>query len=570
MWQIRKKDCIKEKSLLNKGIDKLTARLIAQRDMINESSALEFIECSYNNLSHPHSLSGVKEASIMFCNAIKNKETIAVFGDYDCDGIFSSVMLYELCRSLNHKCEVFLPSRLEHGYGLSKKGLQAFKEFIKEPPDLFITVDCGSNNEEEIKDLKQWGVKKIIIIDHHIVDEDKKSNSADVFINWHTSEGTEELCACGEVFQFIRGIRWLTKKVDPLEYLTYAAIGTVADVSPIKGDNRIIVKHGLNEFSLSHVTASGLHAIINTSYIFTRNLTTEDVSFKIAPRINACGRISDAKIAFNLLIEKNLVTAELMASSLSDFNKERKTMQKDITLNAIKKVKDNPDNYKYGILLCDDSWHIGVVGIVASRLVEEFNVPVIIVGKHEEIFKGSGRSMEGIDLKEILDNCKELFVSYGGHSIAAGVTLKPDVLNEANEIFNNACKTYYSSHDISPYSDRYYDATLKPGVVSTNVAETLLSSMYPYCKQNNPEPIFKLSDVKINGADIKPGPGWTLIKFYAEKNQVKIPYMFKIFSTKFGADINGRQADIYFSFPQNFDINKPSSFEINLVDMDIK
>jgi len=569
MWKLREKDKDKEQALLKQGQDKLTARLIAQRNKIDIATASNFIATDYKDLSHPYTLNGIKEASEMFCRAVKNKETIAVFGDYDCDGIFSSVMIHELCKNLDHKCKVFLPSRLEHGYGLSKKGIEAFKEFVEDPPDLLVVVDCGSNNEEEVLALKEWGVKKVIIIDHHLVEESTMSKSADVFVNWHLSKGTDEMCACGEVFQFIRGIRWLTKKVNPLEYLTYAAIGTIADVSPIKGDNRIIVKHGLNEFAVSHVIASGLHALINTCYIKNKTLTTEDVAFKIAPRINACGRISTPRIAYDLLIERNMVTADLRVSDLNEFNKERKAMQRGIATDASQMVKDNPESYRSGIMVWNPVWHIGTVGIVASRLVEEFKVPAVVIGKQGDLYKGSGRSLGNINLKHILDDCKDLFESYGGHALAAGVTLKPDSLDKANSLFNNACKKYFKSN-VFPNEDMYYDATLKIESVSMELAEGLLNSMYPYCKQSNPEPIFRLSDVKIDETDIKEGDGWTLIKLYVEKGGVRMPYMLKMFSSKFGSEINGQQADIYFSFPQNFDVNQPHAFQLNLIDIDLK
>jgi len=569
MWKLREKDKDKEQALIKLGQDKLTARLIAQRNKIDIATASNFIATEYKDMSHPHTLNGIKEASEMFCHAVKNKEDIAVFGDYDCDGIFSSVMIHELCKNLDHKCKVFLPSRLEHGYGLSKKGIEAFKEFVKDPPDLFIAVDCGSNNDNEVIALKEWGVKRVIIIDHHLVEESTKSKSADILINWHLSQDTEEMCACGEVFQLIRGIRWLTKKVNPLEYLTYAAIGTIADVSPIKSDNRIIVKYGLNEFALSHVIASGLHALVNNCYIKNKSLTTEDVAFKIAPRINACGRISTPLIAYELLIERNMVTADLRAEELNDLNKERKTMQRGIALGASQMVKDNPELYKSGIMVWNPKWHIGTVGIVASRLVEEFKVPAVVIGKQGDLFKGSGRSLGNINLKHILDDCKDLFESYGGHALAAGVTLKPDSLDKANSLFNNACKKYFKSN-VFPNEDMYYDATLKIGSVSMELAERLLNSMYPYCRQSNPEPIFRLSDVKIDETDIKEGDGWTLVKIYIEKDGVRMPYMLKTFSTKFGSEINGQTADVYFSFPQNFDIDKPQAFQLNLIDIDLK
>lgn len=570
MWKLREKDEDKEQQLLEQGQDKLVARLVSQREGIEACNVSNFIATYYNDLSHPHSLNGVKEAADIFCQAVKEKKSIAVFGDYDCDGIFSSVMLHELCENLDHECKVFLPSRMEHGYGLNDIGIQAFKDYVEEPPYLFIATDCGSNNEKQIKDLKDWGVEKVIIIDHHLVDEETKSVSSDVLINWHLSEDTNELCACGEVFQFIRGIRWLTKKVNPLEYVTYAAIGTVADVSPLTGDNRIIVRHGLNEFAISHIVASGLHALIHKCYIRDKTLTVEDIAFKIAPRINAAGRIASPKKAYHLLVEKNVEIAEIIATELNDLNNERKDMQREAARQASEMVKNNPEAYKNGILVCDPDWHIGMVGIVASRLVDEFQVPAIVIGKEGNRYKGSGRSLEGINLKKILDGCSQLFETYGGHHLAAGVTLKEECKGYANKVFNEACADYFKETEVSPSGNSYYDASLKVNKVSVDLAQKLLSSMYPYCKLTNPEPVFKISDVRIDGTDIKEGNGWTLVKLHVKKEDVKIPYQFKMFSDKFGTDINGRHADVYFSFPQNFNTNRPETFQLNLLDIDLK
>lgn len=563
MWQLKNTDKEKEARLISKQTPKLLARLLSQR-AIPEDNIQDYLDKDYNKLSHPHTLNDVDKASRIFCQTVLDKKSIAVIGDYDCDGIMSSVMVSELCSALKAKCKVFLPSRFEEGYGLNKQTLEAFKEFIQEPPYLLIVVDSGSNNEEEIKMLREYGVQKIIIIDHHNIDESKLSKSADALINWHLSNH-HEMCASGEVYQFIRGIRCLTKKIDPLEFLSYAAIGTVADVMPIIGDNRIIVYHGLKKSVLNKVTAFGLSALIKQAKLDYGDLSQMEVAFQIAPPINAVGRLESPRVALDLLLASDVAKAGVMAEHLIEQNNKRKKLQQVITNSAMSKAKEL--NASHGILVFNTGWNIGLVGIVASKLVDKFHKPCVVLGEHEGEIKGSGRSIEGIDLIEILNGCKEMFTRYGGHSLAGGVTLKREYLEKASALFDQACARYHKQYN-KPVVDKihHYDACLKIKAVTSKMSEQLSKDLYPYCNTTNPEPVFCLKEVKVTSAELIERPTWKLLKFEVAKDGENFPYELAFFTQKYGAEISGRIINLYFSFPQTcFDAKKLIVKDIELL-----
>jgi len=441
----------------------------------------------------------------------------------------------------------------------------------EEVPDLLFIIDCGSNNEKEVKELRGLGIKNIIIIDHHIIDPKKMSKSVDAFISWHLPNGSNnnEMCTCGEVFQFIRGIRWLTKKVDPVEFLSYAAVGTLGDVSPLVGDNRIIVKNGLTPVAMGRITSVGFNALLRSSNIYSNFVTQEDVSFQIAPKINAAGRLLIPDIAYRLLIESDLSTAELMATSLAECNTKRKALQQRIEKQATKMVEREPDKYRYGIVVSNYKWHIGVAGIVASQLVEKFYKPVLVIGENNGVYKGSGRSLQSINLKAILDDCKHLFEKYGGHSTAAGVTLKRECLDIANEVFNKSCQKHYKE-TFHPEEVDFYDVELKIKALSLNVAKVLVDSLYPYCSQFNPEPIFKLSDVTLTNPELGGNKLWRILNFNVVKDGIKSEMRLKMFTSEIGTEVEGKKADIYFKFPQQLERNRFGKPTLNALDIVFK
>ena len=547
MWIQRKCDEIKESKLLKMGKNQILSKLLSQRN-IKDEELENFLASDYKNLSHPHSLQGVKEAVEVFHQTKMKAGTVAVYSDFDSDGVLSAVSIKELCNVFEMECKVILPSRVDQGYGLNPKSIALIKETLRIPPDLLFIADCGSSSENEIKELKEWSPHtRIVIIDHHEINQETISKSADVLINWHQTN-SQEMCAAGEVFQFIRGIRWVTKRVNPIEFLSITAIATIADVSPIVGDNRLIVKHGLTSYALNHVLSNGINALLQVSYIKPEVLSQMDVQFKIAPVINASGRLYHPKAVYDLLIERDMQVAINTAEHVLRFNKERKEIQKTMEEKAIELAKKS--KCKNGILVYDESFHVGVVGIVAAKLVEKFGVPAIVIGKVGDKWKGSCRSISNVNIKEILDKCPELFDSYGGHAMAAGVTIKADKIEVAAQVFDKACMEYCGENNITKDNKKYYDIEIDLDQVDTDMSRLLIDTIYPYCEENNKEPIFMVKDVEITGTTVKEGGTWRLLSFYARNDKKAVSFPFKFFTTKFGTEIEGKKADILFTFPQ--------------------
>lgn len=562
MWKLR------EINLTNniKEIDEhpLIKRLLSQR---NVGDLNNFFSKNPKNSIDPFQLHGVKDACLIFQEIIEKNGEVTIIGDYDADGVVSTTMAIELCKNFGLEYNFFIPSRLKHGYGLNPKTIEHFKKNYN-PTDLLMVLDCGGNNFDEIQELRDFGFNKIIVIDHHIMGE-KISKNADTLISWHLSddEYKEEMCTTGEIFQFVRGLKKMGMPIDPLEFITYAAIGTIADVSPVVGTNRVIVDKGLTSYALDHVLSSGLNSLFNKVGVNREHIVPDDIGFKIAPRINAVGRLDDPSIVVSLLTEHEPVLANKITDHVCKYNDDRKDVQKKIE-DKIDYYIENGE-YEHGILIIDKEWHIGVVGIVASRVVEKYKKPTVVVGSHNGIYKGSGRTVEGVNLKEILDSCSQIFSNYGGHAGAVGVTLDDNYLDDANKIFNQACKNYYETHEISGGAIIYYDANLKLETVNPDTAQLLIDKMSPYCKEHNPEPIFKLTDVNICNVEHKSNDKWSLIKFNVSKGDFLIDYPFICWNSDWDSNIEGCRADIYFKFPQSWGHGKYDSFQLKLEHVNI-
>jgi len=560
-WKQKPYNIEKKKEYLDKGYSEIISHLLSQRNLTD----LDFyLKSTYNDLPHPHTLNDVEKGVDIFCKSVIEKKDVAIIGDYDCDGILSTLMLKTLCNSLKIKNNFFLPSRINHGYGLNEKTIFDFKKKFKKPPYLLFVVDCGSNNEKEIIDLKKWGIEKIIIIDHHIIDENKKSVSADAFISWHLSN-FEETCASGEVFQFIRGMRLKTKKVNPIEYITYAAIGIIGDSSPVYKFNRIVIKYGLTNEAMNHMVSSGLITLIRKS-IYNSDISQQDIQFQIVPKINASGRIKEPDLSLNLLLQNNQAIAEKMVDQISELNNERKKIQKSIEMDAVLKINSSLEKYKYGIALYEPNWHIGLIGIVASHITSIFGKPTIIIGNQNGVIKGSARSIKNVDLKTIMKDMRELFLNYGGHSMAAGITFKNSNIDEINSKFNEACKNYYEKV-YSPNNYKEYDFELIESELTIENMKTISKMFYPYCYQINPEPIFKFTDVVIKDVSLNEGENWKLLKFGISKNGVDVKFKFKSFSSQYGTELTGKHVDLYFVLPSVILNNR---IEISLEDIVVK
>jgi single-stranded-DNA-specific exonuclease len=565
MWKLRNYNKELESELAKKH-PRLIARLLSQRNIPSTESE-EFIKASYESIPHPFKLEGMEKALQVFKNAALKKAKLITYADFDADGIISAAMLQELASLLKLEFKAFLPSRLKTGYGLNSKGVEAFKEFLKATdykPDLLLVVDCGSNSEEEVKELKKI-IPFVIVIDHHTIEKDKQVKSADAFVNWHLNNH-DEMCAAGEIFQFIRAIRTITSKINPIQFLSLAAIATIGDASPIKGINRIIVKNGLTKYALDHVIGGGLAALLEHSKISPDNLNQVDVGYRIVPFINAAGRVSDPDLAYRLIIEQNQIRATKMVETLAKHSENRKKIQKHIEIEAKIEIEANPDKFQNGILLYKPDWNIGVVGIVAAKLSETYNLPVIVAGLINKEIKGSARCNNEVDIKEVLDSCSQIFESYGGHSAAAGVTLKESMIDKANSIFNEACKVNKAKHKREKQESQY-DAELKISSVSLDTAKVILENLYPYSSDFNPEPIFKLSNITVKDCNLFEPKGWKILTFKGVKDGEKCPFAFKMFTNDFGTELEGANIDIYFRFPQSCKKDSYNKYELNVIDI---
>jgi len=443
--------------------DNLTCTIASVRDygIKNIHDFNSFINNNLNDLQYPDIIPNINEIVDIFTNP---PETVYIFGDYDVDGTFSSFMLKNIlysggCKDVNF----YISHRKTDGYGLNKKSIWNFLDVIESKPvGMVVFLDCGTNSKEEIAILKEkHNNPYVVVIDHHIVDEENFASNADVIINNRLAENVPPYSTGGLIYQIAKKLDGKLK-FNPDKLLPYAAITTIADVSPLYGDNRIIVANGLKQ--MNAVKNHGLIELMRVSGVDPENCSVEDVSFKLGPRINANGRIEHAKKVINLLNEKNEDEAFGLALEMDALNENRKKLQKKMVEYATKEIGDNLQ--KQSILIYNDKWEIGIVGIVASKLTDKYSVPSLVFGNHDNKIKGSARSVKGINIKEVMDKVSYIFETYGGHEMAAGATLKEEYAKEAHNIFNKAIVEYKEQNNIKEEPIEY-DILLKTNTFKT-------------------------------------------------------------------------------------------------------
>jgi len=445
-WKIKPHRKEQYNILKSHGIAPIFCTLLSNRDfpwVKNKEDIGTLIESPLSLLEDPTNIAGMEQVSTYFLE-IADKDVV-VFGDYDVDGVLSSFMCEKLLLKLGaSSVDVYLPSRTDDGYGLNEESVNNFLSICKKDYKLVVILDCGSSSKKQIEKIKKH-IKNafVVIIDHHIIDDKNFSSNADCVTNPRLNDATP-YCAGGLIYQLVRQCA-KSKSIDHLFYIPYAAISTIADVCPLTGSNRIIVKNGLHFLRMCH--DPGIDSLFKVAEIEKNKCTSEDVSFRIGPMINASGRIKMASKAFQLFRKKNLEDAEEIAKNLHLLNEERKKIQKYIADEAIDQFETNR-NGKNSALLYRDNWNPSVVGIVASKIAERYNIPVICFGKSKDQIKGSARSINGINIKEIMDDCSHLFSHYGGHEMAAGAALKPEFLDKAWDIFNESVEKYKKKNNI--------------------------------------------------------------------------------------------------------------------------
>lgn len=414
--------------------------LLIRRGITTESAAKRFFRPQLADLINPFLMKDMDIAVDRLNDAMGRKERILVYGDYDVDGCTAVALVYKFLLQFYSNIEYYIPDRYDEGYGVSKKGIDYAKE---QGVKLIIILDCGIKAIDEIAYAKEQGID-FIICDHHVPDE--KLPDAVAILNPKREDNPypfKDLCGCGVGFKFMQafaknnGIPF--SRLIPL--LDLCAVSIAADIVPVVDENRILAFHGLKQ--LNQNPSVGLKAIIDICGLNNRELSMSDIIFKIGPRINASGRMENGRESVDLLVEKDLGMALRMAKHINEYNEQRKDIDKQMTEEA-NQIVARLENQKHqsSIVLYDENWKKGVIGIVASRLTEIYFRPTVVLTRDGDYATGSARSVTGFDIYSAIKSCRHLLVNFGGHTYATGLTLKWDRIKE----FRMAFQQYVDDH----------------------------------------------------------------------------------------------------------------------------
>jgi single-stranded-DNA-specific exonuclease len=480
-------------------VSPVLAELLLRNGLKETTAAARFLRPALAELQDPFLLVNLAAAVARLQRAIARRETLVVLGDYDVDGVSSTAFLVSVLRRFGLDPRFVVPRRLEEGYGLSRGAIDRALEAGK--PDLFIALDCGTNSHEELAYLQTQGVD-VIVIDHHRSKE--KPLGDGILINPHVHDGPEDapwrnLCTVGLVFKLVHGLlKQLRAENHPVafrihlkEYLDLVAMGTVADLVPLIGENRILSRHGLQ--ILQHTRRRGLRALMDVSGLKPgQEIQPVDISFRLGPRINASGRLADAALSVELILSEDAAFCIDAARQLDGYNRERQEIERQITEAAERMVEEHYSE-AHGLVLFAEEWHPGVVGIVASRVTRKYHRPCIVLGHENGSAKGSGRSIYGLNLVEMLGACADLLTSWGGHPMAVGVSLPRENLEAFRARFSEAVRSWQCGQMAEPGLEIACWLELE------QVREQLLDElevMHPF-GQGNAEPVFGLRSVRF-------------------------------------------------------------------------
>jgi len=447
-------------------ISPLLAQCLLNRGFSEPAAIQKFLQPRLKNLADPFLLPNMEAAVARLLRVREASAPLVIFGDYDVDGVTSTALLLEVLRPLGWRVDFYLPNRMDEGYGLSADGVEnCLKKF---PTTLLLAVDCGSTAVETIASLRARGVD-VIVLDHHQVSEPPPNANALVNPQLQSSSGVSpaqdrrdacptftELCSAGLAFKLAHALVKRGRETglpgaaefDLRPLLDLVALGTIADIVPLTGENRILVSAGLER--LNQTRRPGLVALKQVAQT-PEKLGAYEVGFQLAPRLNAAGRLETAEDALNLLLAKNLEEALPLAQNLDSRNRERQKIERGIVeqVTGVVRSKFNPQ-MDFVIVEGQLLWHIGVVGIVASRVLQEFYRPTIIIGGENGEMRGSGRSIAGFDLAAALRECDDLLLRHGGHAMAAGLSIAPDKIDLLRQRLNELACRALKTEDLQP------------------------------------------------------------------------------------------------------------------------
>ena len=491
----------------------LVKRLLISRGITKDEDIKDFLNPLEMELTSPYVFCDMEKAVERLSRAIDNKECIVIYGDFDADGVTSTSVLYKTLKFLNAEVHYFIPNRETEGHGLDSKAIIKLMTTVK--PKVLITVDCGISNIEEVKFINSFRTMDVIITDHHEAPEilpeayaiinPKAQNSLSDKLSSKQIEYLTYLAGCGVALKVAQAL--LTKYNKPefiYEILPFSAIGTIADIVPLLGENRYIVTKGLD--LISKGKHEGIKKLLESAgYDITNGITSEQIAFGIAPRINASGRLDTVESALKVLISDNMSEVQMAITTLNDLNTIRQKLCQEVFEQADEMVKKE-GNKNPAIVLCSKDWHIGIIGIVASKLVEKYYKPVFLMSYIEETnqYRCSARSIEGINLYEVIKANAELLDNFGGHTMAAGLGFSGEKssFESVKKALCDTVKEFSQGKELKPFVE--IDLKLEPQDITLDLIEEI-SKLEPFgaC---NPSPVFELdntivSQKKLMGSD---------------------------------------------------------------------
>ena len=499
-WQILASDSLIINEL-SSGLQcsPVTARVMVNRKIDSVAAGTRFLEASLNHLRPPFAIKDMDVAVKRIAAAINAKEKILIFGDYDADGVTATAVLYEFFQELGTDVSYYIPHRIAEGYDLQPHHIREYA--IPNHIKLIITADCGSTSYQAIQ-IAQDSHIDVIVCDHHKISEHLPKAIAVINPNRHDCcAGFRHLSGVGVAFclliclrKYLRDMNYWHNHLEPnlKSFCDLVAIGTVADIVPLIEENRIFTKTGL-EIIISE-TRYGIHALIEESRININSTDAEDIAYRLAPRINAAGRIDHAATAVELLITKDPEQAGLIARQLNLLNIKRQNVEQKIIEDILLNLQHTPGLLgQYSLVLAHPDWHIGILGIAASKIVDRFFRPVVLISTKSGIGKGSARSIPGFDLYNGLSACADDLENFGGHAMAAGMTIKANKIDRFRKHFEDIVQQMTLPNDFVPTV--FIDAELDFNDITPRLIDEI-EALMPF-GIGNPEPLFMAENIQI-------------------------------------------------------------------------
>ena len=492
-WQIPTVSAEAVHRLTEAGYPYLVSAVLVSRGITTAADAAAFLAQEHSLIYDPRLMRDMDRAVGRISRALADGERMAVFGDYDVDGITATVILVDYLKNRGADCLHYIPRRIEDGYGLSCDAIAALR---KKGVSLLITVDCGITGVEEVAFARSLGMD-VVITDHHECKETLPDAVA--VVDPHRPDCSypfKHLAGCGVALKLVLALAGPDREEALVSrYCTLAAVGTVADVMQMSGENRTLVSRGLA--SIDHSDFIGLHALLQEAGLSEKAVTSVQIGFVLAPRINAAGRMGEADKAAELLLSSDPAEAARLARELCALNRERQSVEQEIYAQALEMIEHLPEEERYALVLSSDAWHQGVVGIVASRLSEKYACPSFMIHLSDGVGKGSCRSWGGFNLFAALESCQDLLLGFGGHELAAGFTIEEGNIPAFRARMNQYARKFCGGQ--TPVSVLDVDVPiLHPGRVTLQEVEEL-RALEPYGAGNS-RPLFCLQGATLDRA----------------------------------------------------------------------